>query len=136
MRSVQAGKVLFFTLWLPQMQTPEASTRLTSQHLIIIVSSTAACASCVIVSDLECFFGYVCPLHSGPGEPFLVAFCKRSGPYQSVVTQSASCWGAGLVLTMLMTSSLLNWEALCYMYEKQNRPVLPLQTHLLQSPIK
>lgn len=32
--------------------------------------------------------------------------------------------GAGLVLTMLMTSSLLNWEALCFVDERQNGPLL------------
>lgn len=76
-----------------------------------------AYASCVVFSDLLCVFGRVCPLHSGHEScfvVFLVAFCKRQGPYQSAVTQSVSCLGAGLVLTMLMTGLLLNCEALCF----------------------
>lgn len=72
-------------------------------------------ACCIVFSDLLCAFGSVCPPHSGHEScfvVFLVAFCKRQGLYQSVVTQSISCLGAGLVLTMLMAGLLLNWEAL------------------------
>lgn len=49
-----------------------------------------------------------------------MALCERYGPYQSAVTQSASCSGAGLVLTMLMASSLLNCEALSFAYKRRN----------------
>lgn len=72
---------------------------------------------CIVCSDPLCVFGCVCALHSGHESRFvvfLVAFCKRQGLYQSVVTQSVSCLGAGLVLTMLMTSLLLNCEALWF----------------------
>lgn len=78
---------------------------------------TAYASSCIIFSDLLCVFGCVYPLHSGHESHFvvfLVAFCRRQGLYQSVVKQSASCLGAGLVLTMLMTSLLLNCEALWF----------------------
>lgn len=82
-------------------------------------------------------FGCVSCLHSAHESRFvvfLVAFCKRPGPYQSVVTQSVSCLGAGQVLTMLMTSSLLNCEALCFIYGQPNRPVLLTHLHLLGTP--
>lgn len=82
-----------------------------------------AYASCFVLSDLLCVFGCVCPLHSGHESHFvvfLVAFCERQGLYQSVVTQSVSCLGAGLVLTMLMTSLLPNCEALWfYLWEAE-----------------
>lgn len=64
-----------------------------------------------------CIFGRVYPLHSGHEScfvVFLVAFCKRLGLYQSAVTQSVSCLGAGLALTMLMTGLVLNCEALWF----------------------
>lgn len=76
-----------------------------------------ACARCIAFSDLLCVFGPVCTLYSGNESRFvvfLVAFCKRQGLYQSAVTQSVSCLGAGLVLTMLMTGLLLNCEALWF----------------------
>lgn len=82
-------------------------------------------------------FGCVSCLHSAHEScfvVFLVAFCKRPGPYQSVVTQSVSCLGAGQVLTMLMTSSLLNCEALRFIYGKPNTPVLLTHLHLLGAP--
>lgn len=78
---------------------------------------TAYAGCMVFLSDLLCVFGCVCALHSGHERRFvvfLVAFCKRQGPYQSAVTQSVSCLGAGPVLTMLMTGLLLNCEALCF----------------------
>lgn len=49
---------------------------------------------------------------------FLVAFCKHPGRYQSTVTQSVSCLGAGLLLTMLMTGLLQDWVALLLYLQK------------------
>lgn len=79
------------------------------------------------------FFGPVHAPHSGDESrfvAFLVAFCKRQGPYQSAVTQSACCLGAGLVLTMLMAGSLLYCEALWVLFLEGRMDIIcPVLSH-------
>lgn len=93
--------------------------------LLLLVASFSLTLLCVFWLRLSSPLG-----HESRFVVFLVAFCKRQGLYQSVVTQSVSCFGAGLVLTMLMTSLLLHCEALWFYLLKVDWALFSGSSHL------